>query len=46
MIDAKDATILLRNLTELLYGTERGEDWSADTLDELAQLMHNYNLTP
>jgi len=45
-IDAKRATMLLRSLTELLYGTEADENWSPDTLDELAQLMHDHGLTP
>jgi len=46
MLDAKDTIFLLRNLVELLYGTNAAENWGADTLDELAQLLSNYNLTP
>jgi hypothetical protein len=46
MLDAKDTIFLLRNLVELLYGTDADENWGADTLDELAQLFSNYNLTP
>ena len=45
-LDPTQKTYLLRSLAELLYGTEADENWGADTLDALAQLMYGHGLTP
>lgn len=44
-IGSQEATMLITSLVDLLYGKDSDEDWGADTLDALAQLLGHYNLT-
>jgi len=45
-VTSEDACLLIASLVDTLYGPKSDENWGADTLDQLAQLLDKYGLAP
>ena len=45
-MEHKKLDALVVSLVDALYGQTADENWGADMLDSIAQLLHSYKLTP